>query len=698
MVNGENLFRPFTIYYSPFTNLEPTMLKRASLVVALCFVACSLASAGSGRRLEVEDALAFVDVGAPQWSPDGKWIAFTVTGWNRKEDRRDSHIYLVAADGGEPIKLTNGERGESQPQWSPDGARLAFLANRDVPAAGAAAPAGSRNQIWIISTRGGEAEKLTDEEAGVSQFRWSPDGRQIAYVVRDTPKDKAERDKRKKDKFDAIVVDSDFSYSHLWAINLVDKKKRRVTEGKFTASDPQWSPDGRQLAFIAGKLGAQDSSFTDIGEDRNTDIYLVAATGGQPRQLTDNLGPDESPRWSRDGRQIAYVASDDPMSWAEKTDLMIVDAAGGKPRNLTGSFEDSVNGAPLWSPDGQTLYAPGVQSGVYGQLLRVTVGGELRPVFVSRGAYSNVALSRDGQMLAFTFNDAKAPNNLWVAPVAGQNARQLSFFNPQVKEFTLADTEVTKWRAPDGLEIEGLLVKPVGYVAGRRYPLILQIHGGPYGQFSFSYNRNAQLYAAHGYAVLMPNPRGSTGYGHKFTTANLRDWGGKDFQDLMAGVDEVIKRGVADPERLAVMGGSYGGFMTFWTITQTNRFKCAIGHAGISDWYGFFGQTDVPGLMEYGLGGLPWAARETYAKWSPMSYVDRVKTPLMITHGEQDRRVPIQQAELYYRALKRRGIEVVFIRYPREGHGITEPNHQIDLAGRQLAWLDKHLKSAEAAR
>jgi dipeptidyl aminopeptidase/acylaminoacyl peptidase len=673
------------------------MLKRATLVVALCVAACALASAGIVQRLTVEDALAFVDVGAPQWSPDGKWIAFSVTEWNRKDDRRDSHIYLVAADGGEPFKLTNGERGESQPQWSPDGARLAFLANRDVPAAGAAAPTGSRNQIWLISTRGGEAEKLTDEEAGVSQFRWSPDGKRIAYVVRDTPQDKAERDKRKREKFDAVVVDSDFIYSHVWLINIADHKKRRVTEGTFTVSDPQWSPDGQRIAFVAGKTGAQESSFTDIGEDRNTDIYVVAAAGGQPRQLTSNPGPDEAPRWARDGRQLAYLASDDPMSWAEKTDLMLLDIAGGTPRNLTGAYEDAVGGAPKWSPDGRTLYAPGM-NGVYGQLLRIGVGAQPVPVFESRGAYNAVDLARDGRMLAFTFNDAKATNNIWVADAAGQGARQLTFFNPQVKDYTLADTEVLKWKAPDGLEIEGLLVKPVGYVVGRRYPTILLIHGGPYGQFAFGYNRNAQLYAAHGYAVLMPNPRGSTGYGHKFELANLRDWGGKDFQDLMAGVDEVIKRGVADPDRLAVMGGSYGGFMTFWTITQTNRFKCAIGHAGISDWYGFFGQTDVPGLMEYGLGGLPWAARETYAKWSPMSYVDRVKTPLMITHGEQDRRVPIQQGELYYRALKRRGVEVVFIRYPREPHSISEPNHQIDLANRQLAWLDKHLKQGETTR
>jgi dipeptidyl aminopeptidase/acylaminoacyl peptidase len=223
--------------------------------------------------------------------------------------------------------------------------------------------------------------------------------------------------------------------------------------------------------------------------------------------------------------------------------------------------------------------------------------------------------------------------------------------------------------------------------------MILSIHGGPYGANTARYDARAQIFAAHGYAVLAPNPRGSTGYGAKFEQANVSDWGGKDFGDLMAGVDAMIAKGVADPDKLLVMGGSYGGFMTFWTITQTNRFKAAIGHAGISDWYSFYGQSDIPGLMAYGFAGQPWKAAATYRKYSPITYVDKVKTPIMITHGEQDRRVAIQQAEEYYRGLIGNGVEAIFIRYPREGHGISEPNHQIDLVGRQLEWFEKHLKN-----
>ncbi|MGI9107364.1 MAG: prolyl oligopeptidase family serine peptidase [Pyrinomonadaceae bacterium] len=672
-------------------------MKRAGFAYVLLLVLTLSAVAVGGKKMTIEDALALQEVYAPQWSPDGKLIAFTVSEWNRKENRRDSHIYLIAATGGAtPYKLTNGERGESAPQWSPDSTRIAFLANRDAPRPDAiSAP---RSQLWVIPVGGGEAERVTEEEAGVAQFRWSPDGRQLAYVVRDTPQDKAERDKRKKDKWDAIVVDSGFMYSHLWTITLDTKEKKRVTEGPFTVGDPQWSPDGRWMVYVMSKGGWQESAFTDISDERNTDLFIAPSTGGgTPRQLTTNPGPDSAPRWSPDGKWIAYLASDDPASWAAKTDLMITGTDAGAvaaPRNLTGKYNDSTNSAPKWSPDGAALYAAGAE-GVYGQLLKITVaGGEPRTIFESKGAYAGVDLSRDGRMLAFTFNDAKTTNDIWIASSTGKGAQRLTNFNTRIKDFALVGTEVIKWKAPDGLEIEALLVKPLDYQPGTRYPLILQIHGGPYSNFTYGLNPRAQIFAANGYAVLLPNPRGSTGYGNKFTTANAGDWGGKDYQDLMTGVDELIKMGVADPERLGVMGGSYGGFMTFWVITQTNRFKAAIGHAGISDWYSFHGQSDIPGLMEYGFGGTPWTARDVYEKWSPVRYADRVKTPLMITHGEQDRRVPIAQAEQYYRALKKGGVETVFVRYPREGHGITEPNHQIDLVGRQLEWFDKHLKPA----
>lgn len=455
---------------------------------------------------------------------------------------------------------------------------------------------------------------------------------------------------------------------------------------------PQWSPDGKWIAYVMNRSGSQESAFTDIAEDRNSDIFVIAATGGKPRQITNNPGPDSQPRWSPDGKWIAFFSSSDPLSWAAKTELMVTTPEGGAARNLTANYADSVFGSIQWSPDARAIYVTGF-AGVYGQLLSVPVaGGTPQPVFERAGGYGVFDVSADGLRIAYSYEDGKTPEDIWVATTAGKEAKRLTDLNPQIKSFNLSDTEVIKWKGADGFEVEGILIKPLGYEQGKKYPMILQIHGGPYARFSYGFEQRSQIFTANGYAVLMPNPRGSVGYGHKFTTANVKDWGGKDYQDLMAGVDEVIKMGIADPNRLAVMGGSYGGFMTFWVITQTDRFKAAIGHAGISDWYSFHGQSDIPGLMEYGFGGMPWAARETYTKYSPMSFVDRVKTPLMITHGEQDRRVPIAQAEQYYRALRKRGVEVVFVRYPREGHGIAEPNHQIDLVTRQLEWFDKHVK------
>jgi len=653
-------------------------MKKAAV---LClFALAGMALAAGGRPMTIEDALAIKNVGAPQFSPDGNRIAYTISEWAKDKNARVSHIYLTTADSQRTLQLTNGEKGESSPQWSPDGREIAFTANRD-----------KGNQIWIINPDGGEADRLTSEELGVSSFRWSPDSRKIAFVTQDIPKDKDEREKRKKDKFDTIVVDQDLFYSHLWVIDIDTKDKKRLSEGTFSVASPQWSPDGKWIAFVASPAASQDSSYKDISRDRYTDIHITAAEGGTPRQMTSNPGADANPRWSPDGREIAYVASSDPKSWADKADILVIPVGGGNPRNLTRDFMESAGGAPAWSPDGKSIYfASGI--GVYNHFFVAPAGGG-SPRQITHGdkMYGQFDLSSDGKKLAYGLETWMGPGDLWIRDLASGQEKQLTFANPNSKEFALGETEVLRWKGPDNFAIEGILIKPVGFEQGKRYPLILQIHGGPYGRFGNNFNSRAQIFAANGYAILLPNPRGSTGYGLKFTVANVGDWGGKDFQDYMAGVDAAIAKGIADPEKLVVMGGSYGGFSTFWTITQTNRFKAAIGHAGISDWYSFHGQSDIPGLMEYGFMGYPWISTDVYRKYSPMTYVNRVQTPIMITHGEEDRRVPIAQAEEYYRALKSRGVDVVFVRYPREGHGIQEPNHQIDLAARQLEWFDSHL-------
>ena len=676
------------------------------LPLTAIFVALSIGNLGSvsafgDKRMTIEDSLAIKLVGAPQLSPDSNRIAYTISEWDKKENHRITHLWMVSADGGPTTRMTNGEKGETAPQWSPDGSRIGFLADRD-----------KGQQVWALPVDGGEAERITNEENNVQAFRWSPDGKSIAFVTRDTPKDKADREKRRKERFDTIVVDSDYSYSHLWTINTATKEKKRLTDGAFSVvatQGLQWSPDGASIAFVMSKSGSQESAFIDISDDRNTDIYIIPAAGGAPRQLTTNPGADSGPQWSPDGKWIAYTANADQKSWAAKTDVLVVSANGGSPRNLTKDFFESVGpgGSGLaWAPDGAALYfSSGV--GMYTHIFSVPAdGGKITQItrenrnygafdiagYKPYGKTPTSAPNTPNWKIAYTVNDSMAPEDIWVAPLKRPDqAKKITWANPEVRDFALGETSVIKWKGPDNFDIEGLLVKPLGYVEGKRYPLILQIHGGPYGRFSDTFNSRAQVWAANGYAVLMPNPRGSTGYGNPFAVANIGDWGGKDFKDIMAGVDVVVSKGIADPDKMVVMGGSYGGFMTFWTITQTDRFKAAIGHAGISDWYSFHGQSDIPGLMEYGFVGHPWTSAETYRKWSPMTFVDRVKTPIMITHGERDLRVPITQGEQYYRALKKRGVKVVFLRYPREGHSIQEPNHQIDLFQRQLEWFDGSL-------
>ncbi|MBL8227990.1 MAG: S9 family peptidase [Bryobacterales bacterium] len=653
-------------------------------------VFCALAAASllvlraaEPRGMTIEKGLTLKLVSAPKISPDAKWVVYSISEWDKDKNRRTPHLHLVSTQGGTSVRLTNGEKGESGAVWSPTSDMIAFLADRDTNA-----DSSKGAQAWAIRVQGGEAWQITKEDSAVSGITWSPDGKHLAFLVKDPPKDKAARDKRKKDKFDAIVVEEALEYRHLWTVEIETGKKTRLTEGSFTAGSPVYSPDGKWIAYTQSPEGTNETAYRDISRDRRTDIYVMPASGGTSRRITDQPAGDSDPVWSPDGRQLAYVSRSDAKSWAAKSDIFVVSAEGGTPRNLTANWNESASD-PAWIGN-HIHFAGGL--GVYANQYRVpAAGGAITPVLKGNRVFTNFD-SAAGK-LVYTAADLLHTDDVYVSSLDGSGELRLTTANPQLGDVTLGSTEIVSWKGPGDLAVEGILIKPVGYEEGKRYPMVLLVHGGPHARWVASLGplRNAQIYATNGYAVLLPNPRGSTGYGTQFMQANNGDWGGKDFGDLMAGVDAMIARGIADGDRLAVAGGSYGGFMTFWTITQTTRFKAAIGHAGISDWYSFHGQSDIPELMEYGFTGYPWTSTEVYRKFSPMTYVDRVRTPIMITHGEQDRRVPIAQAEQYFRALKERDVQVKFVRYPREGHGITEPNHQIDVLGRHIEWLKQHV-------
>jgi dipeptidyl aminopeptidase/acylaminoacyl peptidase len=627
------------------------------------------------KPITLRDMLLMPTYGSYNISPDGNRILFTRTERDEKEWGTTTHIWMHDVRANRTFQLTRSQRGESNPRWLPDG-RVMFNSNRD-----------GRSAIWVISPEGGEAQRwLEDVDAPSGSI--SPDFGRIAFTEETDRPDKKEWDERVRRRDDGFYAEHKLTYTHVWVYDVATKEKKQLTSGDFDHTGPTWSPDGRWIAYVSNRNNAtvRDPNFTN-----NSDIYLVPSTGGEPRQLTTNPGPDRSPQFSPDGRRIAYLASTLVNSSADQTQVKVLDLNGGEPINLTADLDYSVSSFD-WSPDGRHLYLS-VAEGLTQRLYRVPATGGTRTLisFGDDFMFGNFSMSSNGSRWVVTGSTLQQQGIVYLTEADGRRPRRLFEEHDRLSDFAVAHAETLTWQGADGWEIEGTLHYPVGYQRGQRYPLILQVHGGPHGRYTAGFNQGAQIWAARGYAVLQSNPRGSSGRTLEFSNANVEDWGGKDFIDIMNGVDHVIGLGVADPDRMAIMGGSYGGFMTFWAVTQTDRFKAAIGHAGISDWYSFYGQTDIPNLLEFGFGGMPSHSAETYERWSPIRFSDRVTTPLLITHGENDLRVPIAQAEQYFRQLKKLEKTVEFLRYPRAGHGITEPLHRLHLDVEQEQWFARYV-------
>jgi dipeptidyl aminopeptidase/acylaminoacyl peptidase len=727
------------------------MLTSGRRLAALALIASVLAAspaditaaAPGTKPWTADEILKLRDLSDAQISPDGRWVAFVVSEADYDENALDTDVYLAAVPdaappaGGkrrgeaqraalgasDPIPLTRSPKADLYPRWSPDGRLIAFLSARTsgkTEERPREAPE-KIQQIWLIRPEGGEPWLPAAIKGSVSELAWSPDGAMLALLARE-PKS-ADREKREKEKDDATVVDGENRRDQVWLIDTGKGAAVQVTKGAvhFTALD--WSPDGRRLALAGQPTPKVPDSF-------RSDIYTLdlsraltylrqapAAAGdgppadvkqdaplGEPVALVTARGPDIDPRWSPDGGTIAFLTQDGNDEWYTNAYVAIVPVAGGAPRVLTRAFDEEAMSVQF-APGGRFLLF-GAFTRLSRHLFRVpAAGGEVQPLTRGGDLHRSLTLSRDGSLAALVRENGAEPPEIHIAEAGPDGAlrsiRALTRLNGWAADHATLPKEPLRWKGPGGMEMEGLLVRPAGATPGRKVPLLTIVHGGPAGVFSNGFNvrRGAypvQLFAQAGYAVLLPNPRGSGGYGEAFRKANLRDWGEKDYEDIMAGVDALIDSGLADPARLGIMGWSYGGFMTSRVITKTKRFKAASVGAGVTDTISFTGVADIPPFMRSYFGAWPWEDPALYASRTAIYNARGITTPTLIQHGEADARVPISQGWELYVALKEQGVPVEFVTYPRQGHGITEPRLIQDAMRRNLDWFARWIKTEAA--
>ncbi|MFT5142786.1 MAG: dipeptidyl aminopeptidase/acylaminoacyl peptidase [Rhodothermales bacterium] len=652
----------------------------------ILLIATAVAVPASAQEWTPEFGMQFKNVGSPEISPDGATVAYEVSEALMEGEKSEylTHIWMSASDGSWNRQFTFGEKSASNPLFSPDGKWLAFTTSRS-----------DDNQVWLLPVQGGEAQQLTDLDQGVGGYAWSPDGNRVAFTASDpeTEEEKA----RKKEKRDVILVDQQFKYSHLYTVDsdpATEDEPQQITSGEIHVTGFDWSPDGTLIAFSHAADPRINSSITQ-------DISVVPSDSGAVSTLVDWAGADRSPRFSPDGKSIAFVSDGGQVERVGLGDVFIVPTSGGATTRLADTFD---RGAGLidWTANGKGLLV--AESRRTNRVLYYLPadGGPAELMTPEETVAGGFSFTPDQSRVAFTMEDTDTPAEIFVTDLPGWNPVQLTEANAALDIPPIGTTELLSWTSADGLEVEGLLTYPIGYSAGDEVPLILQVHGGPAGVFSRTYTGGRQLYmtqvfAQRGYAVLRPNPRGSSGYGKEFRYANIMDWGYGDYEDLMSGVDKVVEMGVAHPDSLLLMGWSYGGYMTSFAVTKTGRFKAASMGAGLPNLISMVTTTDIGDYLTAHMGGEFWDDYETYEKHSAMYHIKNVTTPTQVIHGANDLRVPFTQGREFYVALSRRGIPTEMVVYPRTPHGPREPKLLMDVTPRILTWFEKNMERKQAS-
>ncbi|MGD8540043.1 MAG: S9 family peptidase [Candidatus Aminicenantes bacterium] len=646
------------------------------------------------RPMKVDDYFRFRDVGDPQISPDGRWVAYTIATSDLEKDSSETRIWMSPINGGDAVPMTSKGKSASRSRWSPDGRYLAFLSKAKE----------EKTQVWTLFREGGDSQQLTDILQGVRAYEWSPDGSRMVLVLKDPRPEDLEAKKSSKEKkktkppwvIDRRQFKTDYvGYldrlrTHLYVFDVKSKTITQITSGDYDDANPVWSPDGKMIAFTSNRTAEPDGNY-------NTDIWVVAADnpdkGRTLIQVTSDPGPDASPAWSPDGSMIVHSSAPDTTAMLYATrHLALTPAGGGSSRILTRGLDRNIF-SPQFSADGRSILFVLEDSGE-SRLVRIPAKGGNHEVLI--GGESSVARYVKGPqgLIAALVSRPQLPAEVFL--LKNGDLLQLTHTNTELlASLRFGEVEHVQFSSRDGTTIEGFIVKPPGFDPSFRYPVALRIHGGPQSQYDHSFSFEGQLFAAAGYVVVMPNPRGSTGYGQAFCKAIWQDWGGIDYEDVMAAVDDVIARGYGDPDRLGVGGWSYGGILTNHVITKTNRFKGAYTGASATLYVANYGHDQYQRWWEIEL-GLPWENRELWEKLSPFNRVENITTPTLILCGEKDWNVPVINSEQLYMALKRLGKTTKLVVYPGEFHGIGTPSYIKDLYTRYLEWFAKYVKGEKA--